>query len=152
MRLDRLLAAEPLQNPARGFEDRVLLGIAAGAAGGAAAASRPRPEKDRRSFEEAGDWWILGGGLAAAAFVAVGAAAIVPRLAVRAVHSAVQPHAASSAGALDLLFRVLTGFALSGQSIATILQSPLFVPLALMAGVLAVTLGWVRLILSRSAG
>lgn len=152
MRLDRLLAAEPREQPARGFEDRVLLGIAAGAAGGAGAASRPRPEKVRRSSEEAGDWWILGGGLAAAALVAISAAAIVPRLAVRAVHAAVQPHAAFTGGALDLLFRSLKAFALSGQSITTILQSPLFVPLALMAGVLAITLGWVRLILSRSTG
>jgi hypothetical protein len=152
MRLERLLAAEPLQNPSRGFEDRVLLGIAAGATGAAGAASRPRPEKDRRRSEEAGDWWILGGGLVAAALVAIGAAAIVPRLALRAVHSAVQPHAASTGGALDLLFRGFKAFALSGQSIATILQSPLFVPLALMASVLAITLGWVRLILSRSAG
>jgi hypothetical protein len=150
--LDGALAAGGAQIPRQGFEERVLLGIAAGMQGlaepsPAPRAGRPRPD---RAAEEAVDWWILGGGLAAAAFVGIGAISLVPRLAMRATMAAASP-AAGETGMAATLLRVLRALGTPGEWLAQWTASPQGLAIVLMAGVLILTLGWLHFSLSRSA-
>jgi anti-sigma factor RsiW len=150
--LDSALAAGSRETPRAGFEERVLLGIASGVTEGAlqppaAPLRRPRPD---RAAEEAGDWWVLGGGLAAAALVGAAAVSIVPRLALRAAVAAAAP-GSGSPGSSGILARGLRLVTSSGEGIAALVNSPLFWPLMLMAGVVALTLAGIRFAFSRPA-
>lgn len=147
--LDRALAAGGAQIPRQGFEERVLLGIAAGMQGlSEPSAATPRPRRDRAA-EEAADWWILGGGLAAAAFVGIGAISLVPRLAMRATVAAASP-AAGETGMAAALLRALRALGTPGEWLAQWSHSPQGLAIVLMAGVLILTLGWLHFTLSRS--
>ncbi len=147
-RLDQALASEPLTAPARGFEERVFLGLMAGLKGDLA---RPAPRaRARDASSEAGDWWVLGIGLGTAALVAIAAALVLPRLALSAVSTAVSPRSGATAELGGMLTRIAQVMMSSAETIAGWLQSPLALAIWLMAGVLALTLGWIHLAMSRS--
>lgn len=149
-RLDQALAAEPLAVPAKEFQDRVMLGLVAGVKGGKLRPGRPHRAQDPSG--EAADWWVLLGGLGAALLVVVVSISVLSKLTLNAVSYAVaSPSSAAAAFAEGLARGFQQGFAASGDSLAGLLQSPLSFGIVLMGGLLAVTLGWLGLTLSRSS-
>jgi anti-sigma factor RsiW len=158
-RVDLALAGEPLRSPSEKFEDDVLMKAVAGVAMGAAF---------RRSASEAGvsnagvsgeagsagdpmrhlDWWLLGG-LAAIGIFAIG-------LGMAALLDVLRAGAGSASVAGDpALTRTFSWLAQAStfvdERLGTLLRHRLTVPLGVMTGILAMTLGWVRLTLSRTA-
>jgi anti-sigma factor RsiW len=158
-RVDFALAGEPLRSPSEEFEDEVLMKIVAGVPMGAAFIRRtsgPDASWGGASGEAGGpgdpmrhlDWWLLGG-LAVLGILAVGSGIAVLFDALRAGAAS-----ASVAGdpTLTKTFSWLTQApAVLDERIGALLRHRLAVPLGVMAGILAMTLGWVRLTLSRTA-
>ena len=152
-RIDRILMHEPPVEPPDEFEERVILGIAAGM--GLAGAARRGPAAGTDDPAGKGDpmgaweWWILGGflvfGVAVVGWLLM---AIVPALLTPTTPAA----QGARPGALDVLTRSLDASGASVQSVTSILQSPLGGPILVLAGVLAFSLGIVRLALSRPSG
>jgi len=149
-RLDQVLASSPSAVPAEGFQERVMLGVAAGLKAGA-----PLPRRTRRAREssgEAGDWWVLLGGLGAALVVVVISISVLSQVTLRAVSYAVSsPTSAASAFAEGLARGFQQGFSVSGDTLTGLTQSPLAFGLILMGGIVAITIGWLGLSLSRSS-
>jgi anti-sigma factor RsiW len=151
-RLDRTLAEERLAMPAADFEERVLLGLAAGVErlsdpdrfGG------PEARPPGRDPMEARDWWLLAGlGAGALGGLIWLCLAFLPALlTVRAA----APDQEAATGVVEILDRSIQASAATGQAISGFLQAPGVTPLLMLAGILAVTLGCVRLILARPAG
>jgi anti-sigma factor RsiW len=147
--LDRALSEGSLAFPRPGFGERVLLGIAAGASGEPSAMEAEAGRRRARAREQAGDWWVLGGGMAAAALVGIGSVAILPPLLLRTTSAAAAPGARSMwADLASQITRLLIG---PEGAFAGILGSPLALAFGGLGVVMLVSLGLVRLALSRPA-
>jgi hypothetical protein len=147
--LDRALAAGALAFPRPGFEERVLLRIAAGSSGEPSPAAAEARRRRARGGDEAGDWWVLGGGMAAAALVGIGSVAILPPLLLRATSAAAVPGGRSVwADLASQLTRFMVG---PEGPFGGILGSPVALAFGGMAAVLLVSLGLVRFALTRTA-
>jgi hypothetical protein len=159
-RLDGVLAAEALAEPSETFEQKLLFRIAAGVtfARGADAAARRggagRAARDPLREPADGDpmtpldWALLGG------MIAFTIAAVAGALVLVLPGSGGAPPAAdgSALGAGRVLSFAAQAPAAAFEQISRwFLRQPLTAPLLLASGLLAVTLGWIRLFLARNA-
>jgi hypothetical protein len=156
-RLDRVLASEALAEPSEAFEEKLLFRIAVGGGprgAGGATGRRGRPARDPLRESPDGDpmtpvdWALLGGMLAfTVAAVAAGLLLALPG-------SGAAPPApdgdALGVGRV-LSFVVQAPAAALEEASRGLLRHPLTAPLLLASGLLAVTFGWIRLILARHA-
>ena len=99
---------------------------------------------------EARDWWLLAGlgALALGGLAWICVAFLSALLTVRAA----APEREAPPGMVEILDRSIQASTATGQAISGFLRAPGVAPILMLAGVLAVTLGCVRLVLARPAG
>jgi anti-sigma factor RsiW len=153
-RLDRTLAVERLEAPRADFEERVVLGLAAGVESLSDPAADPyHPEEYRPPGSdpmEARDWWLVAGlGAVALGGLTWICVAFLPAL---LTVTAAAPERAAPPGVVELLDRSIQASTVTGQAISGFLRAPGVAPILMLAGILAVTLGCVRFVLARPAG
>lgn len=143
--LDGALAGEALRQPAAEFDRKLFQRIAA---------VGPLPGRDPLRDADDGDpmtgvdWALLGGMIAFAVLaVAVGLFLILP-----AAPETAGVEAGSELGITKLLAVAVQAPATAFEEASRgLLRHPLAAPILLAAGLLAITLGWVRIALARSA-
>ncbi|MGH9749234.1 MAG: anti-sigma factor family protein, partial [Candidatus Polarisedimenticolia bacterium] len=156
--LHRALVAQPPEEPSERFDERLILRLTAGfaAAPGRSAAPRAAAEvRDPLREREDGDPmtrfdWVLLWGMVGFSVLAIGFVLYLVLPAVAGSPAAGESAAAPGVGRF-LSWGVQAPVAAIGGAARDLLRHPLAAPMLLASGLLAVTLGWVRLVLARPA-
>jgi anti-sigma factor RsiW len=157
--LHRALVAQPLEEPSEGFDERLILRLAAGfaASSGRSAAMPPRAAEVRDPLREREDGdpmtrfdWVLLWGMIGFSALAIGFVLYLVLPAVAGVPAAGESASAPGVGRF-LSWGMQAPAAAIGGTARGLLNHPLAAPMLLASGLLAVTLGWVRLVLARPA-
>jgi hypothetical protein len=153
--LHRTLLAQPLLEPREGFDDQVILRLAAGLGTGPSPAPAPAEFRDPLRAGDDGDPmtgfdWALLWGMIGFSALAIGVALYLILPAIGTAPAA--PGGPSEPGIGKVLsWAVQAPASIAGETARDLLRHPLAAPLLLASGLLVVTLGWVRMVLARPA-